>query len=80
LDSGADGDIPANCRTGANGDEIAKAGSGDEYVSVYVGMAAQTNLGANSAIRPDNDPVRGCQIVRNGRRRVNEGDGATARV
>jgi hypothetical protein len=76
LGSGADDYVSADCRTGANGDEIADSGSGDEDVSVDVGMATQPNLGADGAIRPDNGPARGPQIVGDGRRWVNEGDSA----
>jgi hypothetical protein len=76
LNSGADDHIPADCRPGADGDEIAEAGSGDEYVSVDVGVAAQSNLGADSAIRPDNGPARGPEIAGDGRRRMDEGDSA----
>ena len=76
LGAGADRDVSADRGPGADGDEIADAGSGDEHVSVDVGVAAQSGFGSDGAIGAHYDPARGRQIAGDGRLRVDEGDSA----
>jgi len=76
LGSGADEYVSADCRPWTDGNEISEVRSGDEDVSVDVGVSPYSNFGADGAMSANNGPFRGSEIVAEGRRRVKDSDSA----